>query len=216
MAQQIASRGYVTVTVEYRLSTEAIYPAAVNDVKTAIRWLRANAKTFNVDTAKVAVWGFSAGGQLAALVGTTAGSELFPGNGKFKTYSDRVQAIVDADGIVAFIHPESGEGDDSKRMSAATRWFGYNKEERPDLWHQASALTYTGQHTPPILFINSDVARMHAGRDDMVHKLDSLHIYNEVHAIPDTPHTFLLFNPWFETTLNFTVAFLDKVLKGKK
>jgi pectinesterase len=215
VAQQIAAKGYVTITVQYRLSAEALYPAAVNDLKTAIRWMRANAKTYHIDTNKIAVWGFSAGGQLAALVGTTAQSALFPGDGLYGQYSDKVQAIIDCDGTLAFIHPESGEGDDSKGKSAATLWFGYPKTERPDLWNQAGALNHIDAQTPPVAFINSAVDRMHAGRNDMIHKLDSLHIYSEVHTFPDTPHPFLLFNPWFEPTVNYTVAFLDKVFKEK-
>lgn len=215
MAQQLAAKGYVAVTAEYRLSTEALYPAAVNDLKTAIRWMRTNAKTYNIDKSKIAVWGFSAGGQLATLIGTTNGSTLFPGNGVYARYPDDVQAIVDVDGTLAFIHPESGEGDDSKKKSAGTLWFGYSRTERPDLWMQAGALNHVDAKTPPTVFINSSVDRMHAGRTDFIHKLDSLHIYSEVHSIPDTPHPFLLFNPWFEPTLNWTVGFLDKVFKGK-
>jgi acetyl esterase/lipase len=215
MAQQIAAKGYVTITAEYRLSTEALYPAPVNDLKTAIRWMRANAKTYNIDTNKIAIWGFSAGGQLATLIGTTNGSALFAGNGGYNAYSDHVQAIVDVDGTLAFIHPESSEGDDSKHKSAGTLWFGYTKTERPDLWNQAGALNHVDSKTPPIVFINSSVDRMHAGRTDVIRKLDSLHIYSEVHTLPDTPHPFLLFNPWFEPTLNYTVAFLDKIFKGK-
>ena len=216
MAQQVASRGYVTFTADYRLSTEALYPAAVSDLKTALRWIRANAIKFNVDTNKIAVWGFSAGGQLATLIGTTAGSTLFAGDGRYKKYSDKVQAIIDVDGTLAFIHPESGEGNDAKGKSAATYWFGFNKTERPDLWNQAGALNHVSGTTPPIEFINSSVDRMHAGRNDMIHKMDSLGIYSEVHSLPDTPHAFNLFNPWFEQTMEFTVKFLDKTLKGIK
>ncbi len=214
MAQQLASKGYVTITAEYRLSTEAHYPAAVNDLKTAIKWIRANAAYYNIDTTKIAVWGFSAGGQLAALIGTTNNNSLFPGDGCYIN-SSNVQAIVDVDGTLAFIHPESGEGNDSKGTSAATYWFGATKTERPDLWDQAGALNHVNRKTPPIAFINSAVDRMHAGRTDVVRKLDSLHIYSEIHNLPDTPHPFLLFNPWFEPTLNYTVKFLDKTFKGK-
>jgi acetyl esterase/lipase len=216
MAQQVASRGYVTFTADYRLSTEALYPAAVNDLKTAISWIRANAEKFNVDTNKIAVWGFSAGGQLATLIGTTAGSPLFAGNMRNKKYSDKVQAIIDVDGTLAFIHPESGEGVDTKGKSAATYWFGYSKTERPDLWNQAGALNHVSVNTPPIAFINSSVDRMHAGRNDTIRKMDSLGIYSEVHTLPDTPHAFNLFNPWFEQTLALTVEFLDKTFKGIK
>jgi acetyl esterase/lipase len=213
LAQQVAAKGYVTITAEYRLSPEALYPAGVNDLKTAIKWVKANAHQYHIDTTKIAVWGFSAGGQLAALIGTTNNSPLFKGDGCLDKYSDKVDAIIDADGTLAFIHPESGEGDDTKGKSAATAWFGYTKTERPELWNQAGALYHVNRSTPPIMFINSAVARMHAGRTDMIKKLDSLHIYHEVHETPDTPHPFLLFNPWFEPTLNYTVNFLDKLFK---
>ncbi|WP_375437200.1 alpha/beta hydrolase fold domain-containing protein [uncultured Hymenobacter sp.] len=215
MAQQLAAKGYVTVTAEYRLSTEAIYPAAVTDLKAAVRWLRANAKTYTIDTTKIAVWGFSAGGQLATLLGTTKGDKTLEGDACHQSHSSSVQAIVDVDGTLAFIHPESGEGDDSKGISAATYWFGASKTEKPELWHQAGALNHVTSETPPIAFINSSVDRMHAGRTDMIKKLDALRIYHEEHGFPEAPHTFPLFNPWFEPTLKYTAAFLDKVFKVK-
>jgi acetyl esterase/lipase len=215
MAQQLAARGYVCVLPEYRLSTEALYPAAVHDLKAALRWLRANARQYNIDTARVAVWGFSAGGQLATLVGTTAGNAALEGPTCYPTHSSRVQALVDVDGTLAFVHPESGEGDDRKGPSAATLWLGASKAEQPALWQQAGALSHVSAATPPTLFINSAVGRMHAGRDDMTRQLVAFGIYYEVHALPDTPHTFPLFNPWFQPTLGYTAAFLDRVLKGK-
>lgn len=211
MAQQLAGKGFVAVTAEYRLSTEAPYPAAMQDLKTAIRWLRANARQYAIDTTRIAVWGFSAGGQLAALVGTTNGDPLYEAGSCFRTHSSSVQAIVDVDGVLAFLHPESGEGDDSKSLSAATQWFGSNKLTRPDLWQQGSALSHLNAATPPTLFINSGVARMHAGRDDMMRQLTTLGVYTELHQFPEAPHPFPLFHPWFTPTLNYTVNFLNKV-----
>ncbi|MBO0361127.1 alpha/beta hydrolase [Hymenobacter sp. BT186] len=213
LAQQLAAKGYVTVTAEYRLSTEALYPAAVHDLKAAIRWLRANAKQYPIDTTKIAVWGFSAGGQLAALVGTTNGDKQFEGDACNTSHSSSVQAIVDVDGVLAFIHPESREGDDSKSLSAGTLWFGASTATKPELWQQASSLNHVTAHTPPVLFINSSVAWMHAGREDMLEKLDAFRIYHEVHTLPNTPHTFPLFTPWFATTLDYTATFLSKVFK---
>ncbi len=214
LAERLASKGYVTVNPEYRLSAEATYPAAVTDLKAAIRWLRANARKFRIDTNKVAVLGFSAGGQLAALIGTTNGKSYFEGESACNTdRSSSVQAIVDLDGTLAFIHPESGEGDDSKGPSAATLWFGASKAEKPELWNEASPLNHVTSTTPPILFINSSVARMHAGRDDMIAKLNQFKIYSEVHTFKDAPHVFPLFNPWFDPTLNLTVEFLDRIFK---
>lgn len=211
LAQQLAARGFVALTAEYRLSTEAPYPAAVQDLKTAIRWLRAHARAYHIDTTKVASWGFSAGGQLATLVGTTNDDPLFEAGNCYRSHSSAVQAIVDADGTLAFIHPESGEGDDRKSPSAATLWFGASKTERPDLWQQAAPLNHVSARTPPVLFINSGVARMHAGRDDMRRQLDALGIYSEVQGFPEAPHPFPLFNPWFEPTLQHTVDFLNRI-----
>jgi pectinesterase len=74
LAQRLAKLGYSCFTPQYRLSTEALYPAAVLDIKTAIQWLRLNSKNFNIDTNKIAVLGFSAGGELAAFMGATNGS----------------------------------------------------------------------------------------------------------------------------------------------
>lgn len=213
MAQKMAARGYVVFTVEYRLSTAATYPAAVNDLKSAIKYIRANAGTYRVDANKIAAWGYSAGGQLAALMGSTNNNPLYKGDGCNGNYSDAVQAVIDVDGILAFIHPESVEGDDSKKLSSATKWFGASKAARPDLWQQASALNHVNKQTAPILFINSSLVKEHAGRDDMIKKLDSLHIYHEIHAFPDTPHTFIMFEPWFTPALNYAVNFLDKIFK---
>ncbi|OUJ70009.1 alpha/beta hydrolase [Hymenobacter crusticola] len=216
MAQQLAAKGYVTVTAEYRLSTEALYPAAVYDLKAAIRWLRANAKHYPIDTTKIAVWGFSAGGHLAALVGTTNGDKQLEGSDCNTSHSSSLQAIVDVDGTLAFLHPESSDYQVSERPTASKYWFGASQTEKPELWQQAAGLNHVTSQTPPIVFINSSIDRMHAGREDMIQKLDAYHIYHETHTFPDTPHTFPLFNPWFEPTLNYTADFLDKVFKAKR
>ena len=207
LAQRLAGLGYVCFTPEYRLSTEALYPAAIQDIKSAIHWIRKNAAKYNIDQNKIAVAGHSAGGELAAMVGV---ANNIHGNGCIKNISDKVNAVIDMDGLLAFIHAESGEGDDSKRTSAATNWFGYSKTENPELWKQGSPLTHVGPHAAPILFINSNVARMHAGRDDYIKILDQYNIYTEVKVF-DAPHSFVLFEPWFTPTLQTIDAFLKKV-----
>jgi pectinesterase len=216
LAQRLADLGYVCFTPEYRLSTEALYPAAVYDLKSALRWIHANAKKYNVDTNKIAVLGFSAGGQLAALLGVTAGNPKFEGSDCNINASSSVKAIVDLDGTLSFVHPESGEGDDSKRTSAATYWFGYSKKENPELWKEASPLNYVSRNTPPTLFINSSVERMHAGRNDFIKVLNENGIYSEVKTFSGAPHSFPLFDPWFKPTLKYTDEFLKKIFAIKK
>jgi pectinesterase len=211
LAEKLASMGYACFTPEYRLSTEALFPAAVYDLKESIRWIKSNAGKYNIDTAKIVVSGFSAGGELAAFLGVTGDMPLFEGVNTNTAISTKVNAVVDMDGILSFTHPESGEGDDSKRTSAATYWFGYGKKEQPKLWEAASSLSYVGEHTPPTLFINSGVERMHAGRTDYIKILDQYNIYSEVHTFEGAPHSFPLFEPWFEPMVNYIDGFLKKV-----
>lgn len=213
LGERLAAEGFTCVAIDYRLSTHAQYPAAVCDVKTALGWMRRRADSLGIDPDRIAVLGFSAGGQLAALVGTTAESTVF-GDQCENPGDDRVQAIIDIDGILAFIHPESGEGNDKKTTSAATNWFGYTKFERPDLWRQASALTHVSADTPPTLFINSSVDRMHAGREDFIRALDRHGIYHETRVFADAPHSFCLFEPWFTPMVETVTKFLHKVLRG--
>lgn len=210
LLQELAALGYVCITPEYRLSTEALYPAAIHDIKSSIRWVRKNAATYNIDVNKIVAAGHSAGGELAAFMGATNGMKQFEGEGCIKNISSKVNAVIDLDGTLAFIHPESGEGDDSKRISAATYWFGYSKTENPAIWKQAAPLTHVGKHTAPTQFINSGVVRMHAGREDFISVLKQHKIYSETRTLEGSPHSFLLFNPWFDTT----VVYMDKFIRN--
>ncbi|MDO5614569.1 MAG: alpha/beta hydrolase [Cruoricaptor ignavus] len=193
LAQRIAASGFQVFAVEYRLSTEAIYPAALCDVLTAIDYLQANEKKYNIQEGKLAILGTSSGGQLASLAGQLA--------------SDKISAIINVDGILAFHHPESEE------KNVASLWLGGTYEQVPEVWEQASPLFHTSQNSPPILFINSQFPRFHAGRDDMIERLDKFGIYSEVREIKNSPHTFWLFYPWFDEVVQYTLDFLIKTLK---
>ena len=204
-AIELASKGYSCFNIEFRLSPEATYPAAIFDVKNAIQFIKKNAQKFNVDTTKIAVLGCSSGGQMASLVGTTNAKSAFEdknGNVKFST---KVNAIINIDGILAFKHPESKEG------TVAGLWLGGSCEEKSTIWEQASPLNHADKNTPPILFINSSIPRFHAGRDDMIAILNQYGIYNEVQTIQKSPHSFWFLNPWFDETINYTTQFLEKV-----
>lgn len=215
LVEKLATLGYTCFTPEYRLSTEALFPAAVYDLKAVIRWVRSHAVDYGIDTARIATAGFSAGGELAAFLGVTGNMPLFEGTNGIPATASNVNAVIDLDGILSFVHPESGEGDDSKRTSAATYWFGYPRKGHEALWAAASSLSYTDQYTPPTLFINSSVARMHAGREDYIAILNRHHIYSEVHHFDNTPHSFPMFEPWFTPTVSFIDGFLQKVLINK-
>jgi len=193
MAMELASKGYVVIAIGYRLADVAKFPAGVEDIETGIEWLKKNSKKYSLDRKKIAVLGESAGAQIATLVGVKS--------------KNKIQAIVNVDGIVSFIHPEAEES------TYASYWLNGDRESNLKNWTAASPLEFVDKNTPPTLFINSSQPRFHAGRDDMMKKLKSYNIPTEFHEIKDTPHSFWSAEPWFTETLNLTLDFLDKVLK---
>jgi acetyl esterase/lipase len=214
LAQQLAANGFIVMSVEYQLSLEAKYPAAVYNLKAAVRWLRSKANDFNVDEKNIAIIGGSAGGQLAALVGATNGNPKFEGNHGNPTFSSEVQAVVDLDGLLDFTDPENLA---VKRtaQSADVFWLEGHYDSIPGKWKTASALYNVTKKSPPYLFINSSQTRFHAGCKSMVAKLESLSIKSEVVELKDAPHSYWLFEPWFTAMTNNIIAFLNSILKSK-
>lgn len=95
-------KGYAAASIEYRFSQKALFPAQIQDCQAAIRWLRANSKTYHLDPERFGVMGASAGGHLSALVGTAGGKKAFPAIGGNEDQSDRVQAVCDYYGPTNF------------------------------------------------------------------------------------------------------------------
>ena len=221
MAQQIASKGYVTIPVEYRLIPEALYPAGLHDVKTAIRWAREHAAEYGIDPERIAVSGCSAGAQLATLAGVTNGSKRHEGKGQWRKTSSDVQAVISMDGIATFVS-ESNIADAVDRfekkgeLPVNAKWLGGLYKDSPENWKEASALLWITPKSAPVCFINSGLPRYSDGRDELVQIYDSLGIYTERHRIPVDVHPFWFFHPWFETTVERAVGFLDRVSKGEK
>lgn len=217
MAQRIAAKGYVTIPVEYRMTPEAKYPAGLHDIKTAVRWARANASKYGIDPDKIAVSGCSAGAQLATLVGVTNGSERHEKVGEWPVSSD-VQAVINMDGIATFVSENNIE-DANQRLAVKgavpvnALWLGGMYDDARENWEEASALLWITEKSAPICFISSGLPRYSDGRDSLVDIYDSLGIYTERHQIPIDVHPFWFFSPWVEPTIEYAVKFLDKTFK---
>jgi acetyl esterase/lipase len=154
-------RGYAVASISYRLSGEALFPAAIQDVKAAIRFLRANAAQYKLNPAKFATWGGSAGGNLSALAGTSGGvaalADLSLGN---PSVSDAVQATVDWYGPIYFSTMDAefkalgqtpAMGVTSVATSAESKYIGktVGTAEAEPLVAQASPQTYIDPKDPP-------------------------------------------------------------------
>lgn len=201
LADYLARQGNISFTVEYRLTPEAPYPAAVHDLQQAIAWIYDHAGDYNLDTNSISVLGCSAGAQLAGLVGLMYGTD-HP--------QTPVHAIINIDGVMDFTSEavRKTEDDPSRKSTAASRWFGGRYAEIPERWKEASPVYYVNRNSPPILFLNSAQPRFHAGRDEVIEKLNTFSVYSEVHTFEDAPHSFWLFDPWFEKTGKLIVGFL--------
>jgi acetyl esterase/lipase len=210
MARALAGRGFVVLSVEYRLSLEAKYPAALLDVFAALNWLHENAGVYNVDTSRIALAGYSAGGQMASLIGVGQGRSEFMHAIGLTTPTDKVKAVVDLDGLLDFTDAESLALERTSG-SADVFWLNGFYDEIPHRWREASAITWVDQNSPPFLFINSSQTRFHAGCARMTARLAELGIYAEVHKLDNAPHSFWFFHPWFEPMINYIDNFLKKV-----
>ncbi len=211
MAQKLASEGFATFCVDYRLSTEALFPAAVVDINTALAWIASMSDSLNLDISKLTLIGASAGGQLASLVGSSNGHDslLLPAK---NINVPQVACVVDIDGVLAFIHPDSDEGHDKPgKVSCATRWLGKAAAEDSTLWARASAISHVGDWSASrFLFINSSQKRFSAGQAEVVAHLKSLGKTAVEFKTEGTPHTFWLFDPWAENVTSLIASFLRK------
>jgi len=215
IAIYLAKRGIASFTVDYRMAPEFPYPAAVIDLKTALRWIKSTSSEYSVDTNHIAALGCSAGAELATFIGTTCALADFS-NDLYVNHTNTIQAIVNIDGIVDFTHNNSTKYDlNPKKPCAANIWLGGSFKDKGEKWKEASPIQYVDKNTPPIVFINSCLEDYHAGRDEFIAKLKNYDIYYEVHTIENTPHPFWLFHPWYDKTCNYIYSFLYKVFNLK-
>ncbi len=160
------NRGYAVVSINYRLSGEAIFPAAVSDCKAAIRFIKANAKQYNLDANKLAVWGDSAGGNLAAMMGTIGNvSELDGDNGENLDQDASVQVVIDWFGPLEFLKMDEQFADSgitpvfgatSSESSPESQYIGQLITLNPELTQKANPSTYIAtmdQKTAPKFLI---------------------------------------------------------------
>jgi acetyl esterase/lipase len=170
---------YVYCTIDYRLDDVDLYPAQIEDCKCAIRFLRANAAAYHIDPARVAVWGESAGGHLAALLGTTAGVKRLEGDGGWQDQSSAVQAVVDWYGPTDLRPQIEQTYANQQGISLVKHLLGGDPKDKPDLAGDASPVTFVAAGDPPFLI-------MHGGNDTLVPPSQSQELYDALKAAGDS------------------------------
>jgi acetyl esterase/lipase len=145
-----ARLGFVAVTINYRLSTEASFPAALEDCKCAVRWLRAHAKEYNIDPSHIGAYGNSAGGHLALLLGMVEKEAGLEGDGPYQDQSSLVQAVVSDSGPIDLLYQHQHE----QLKQVISQFLG----GPPDgaltaLYRRASPICQIGTRVPPLLLL---------------------------------------------------------------
>ena len=145
-----AALGFVAVTINYRLSAEAPFPAALEDCKCAVRWLRAHAREYHLDPDHIGAFGNSAGGHLAMLLGTIGKDSGLEGDGPNQDQSSLVQAVVSDSGPIDLVEQyRSGV-----LREVCSRFMGGPPEgERAAAYRRASPADQIGRKIPPLLLI---------------------------------------------------------------
>jgi len=220
------ARGYAVASVNYRLSAEATFPAAILDARAAIRFLRANHKRYGLDRDKFVAWGDSAGGHIAALVGTGANAPIFAdawlGHGE---EASTVKAVIDWFGPINFATMDAqftasvaGAADKSGPNSMESKFLGKTVTDAPELVTAADPTTYIGKECPAFLI-------QHGDRDELVPVEQSINFAAalkakllagqvELDILPGVKHELAP----LETPANLdrVFAFLDKHLASRK
>ncbi len=159
--QEFTHRGYVLASINYRLTNKAPHPAQIKDCKAAIVWLRSHAKIFQIDPNRIGVWGVSAGGHLAGLLGTTGDAKSPYWASLPSGSSNRVQAVCDWCGP-SDLQTIAKQGGSTYVLSRAVcSLLRGTPEERSLIAREASPVTYVHKSCPPFLI-------MHGDKDDIV------------------------------------------------
>jgi acetyl esterase/lipase len=207
MGQFLARSGFVGFAVDYRLfqGTQNRWPAQLDDVQRAVRWVRANAAKYGVNPKRIGAFGHSAGAQLAALLGmedTRDNSDPVLAH-----YSSRLQAVVDVSGPTDFTMDRKPEG-----VAFLANFLGAEYSKHPEVWREASPVFHVSSDAAPFLI-------MHGTQDQEVPISQSQELFEKLQAsgVPasfikiDDVHTFQTPEARRQLAIE-TLAFLTRYL----
>lgn len=188
LSKDAAKRGYVVFNINYRLAGEAKYPAAVEDCQAAMRWVRANANRYNVDPNRVGVFGESAGGHLACMVGLLdSRDKMMP------DISSRATCVVDFYGVADLTPVElpKEKYSEAETFVAICEYFlGKKHSEAPELFAEASPLNRVTKEACPFIAIHGDADPIvpYEQSVQLVEKLKAVGVEATLHTVKDGKH----------------------------
>jgi acetyl esterase/lipase len=207
----LAQRGYVVATVGYRLAPAQTFPAQVEDVKCAVRFLRANAKKFGLDPDHVGAVGFSAGGHLSMMLGVTDPGDGLEGQGGHPDQSSRVQAVVSYYGPTDLT---AGDWPDASK-NILTTFIGGTLAEKREAYRRASPLTYVSAGDAPMLLFQGtkDPLVPHTQTYPLIDAMTRAGVPGRVELLAGADHGWG--GPELLRTAHAALAFFEQYLRPK-
>ncbi len=207
----LAAYGHVAVAPTYRLAPKYRFPAAVADVRQCVRWLRRNAREYDLDPKRIGAMGLSAGGHLALMLGVASDDDRFgeddkPSNGE----SARVQAVVNYFGPADLAARDWSPLAVSKYL---VPFLNGTAADRPEEYRRASPLTYVSRDDPPVLTFhgNKDLT-VPISQSVLLHRrLDAAGVKNRLVILEGQGHGWQ--EPYLGRTMRQMVAYFDECLK---
>jgi acetyl esterase/lipase len=205
VAEAFARQGYTAAAISYRLAPKHKFPAQLHDCQAAVRWLRQNAERLKIDPTRIGGYGYSAGGQLVALLGTLE-EDVREESVSAEAPSARLQAVVAGGAPCDFrvLPPHS------RRLAY---WLGGTRADKPDLYLLASPAAFITSDDPPMLFFHgtNDLLVPIRSARRMVSILSSSGVTAELFAVENRGHMEALFD---REALRRSLAFADRHLKS--
>ena len=198
VADRLAKEGYMAMSINYRLAPKHIFPAQIDDCRTALNWMRSQSARLKLDVGHVGGFGYSAGAHLVSLLATANAGVGMP--------DTRLQCLV-----------AGGTPCDFRLMpakwTALAYWLGGTREKKPEAYELASPLKFVSADDPPAFFYHgeSDLLVPRFSSQIMASSLRRAGVEATLHMVPKAGHLEAFFN---EEALNLAVAFLDKQLKA--
>ena len=210
---QLAEKGYVAVTVSYRLAPRYQFPAAVHDVKAAVRWVRANAAMYQIDPERIGTTGGSAGGHLAQFLGVTRGVKKFEGDGGHPEYSSSVKCVVNFYGPSDFTKSYDASVD---AKDVLPLFLGGNLQQQRHRHIESSPLYWVTPDAAPTLFVHgtNDAYVAHEQAEWITERMKAADVEATLMTIDGGDHGFRTSSPEVKTMIdNARLAFFEKHLK---
>lgn len=213
-AVTFAEAGFIVASIDYRLSDEAIFPAAVKDCRAAVQWIKDNSESYGIDREKIGVFGISSGGHLALMMGTSHRNTLFESEGTNSNTSSQVQSVVAVVPTTDFTSFYTWKIENGKEGGLETKFLGTSSLTDLTYAREASPITYVDNESAPSLIINTAADETVDFKQGLLflERCRNMKVPARLFTYSDAPHAFAAWNRWYDETMEMAISYFQEKL----